>query len=414
MKYMRKLLLLLSLALLFSCNEEECSQKQISPTINENNFSVGKNDIEKVVNGYLYEPNTRSPNNTYRIISIDSINAQDIITRGAMGIKESKNLLYFVKISDGSTVVVAGDKQAEPVYAHFNNLDLKFNNGKLIEQEKIPESFLFMIGVSATSVLNRIDTEVSINSHWNLSETRSSENYGDIVPSKCFVAWGQGNPFNLKSPASNGKYADNGQAAAGCVPIAVAQTLTVLKNDFNVFKGYELKTSWSKLRTNEYGFLFTGQNEKDDISNIVKKIAENIGVSYNKDGSAGADTKDAVRFLDDYLGGMFSYDTDWSNISNNMKRNSYGISFLSGKKRSNGWLWKKLGINIPSSGHCMLLDGYKIKNGQTLYYINFGWDGFGNGYFLYDDKTWHEEAQSQYDLRMKVYNFHIDTDYDDF
>ena len=37
MKYMRKLLLLLSLALLFSCNEEECSQKQISPTINENN-----------------------------------------------------------------------------------------------------------------------------------------------------------------------------------------------------------------------------------------------------------------------------------------------------------------------------------------------------------------------------------------
>ena len=181
-----------------------------------------------------------------------------------------------------------------------------------------------------------------------------------------------------------------------------------------MFKGYELKTSWSKLRTNEYGFLFTGQNEKDDISNIVKKIAENIGVSYNKDGSAGADTKDAVRFLDDYLGGMFSYDTDWSNISNNMKRNSYGISFLSGKKRSNGWLWKKLGINIPSSGHCMLLDGYKIKNGQTLYYINFGWDGFGNGYFLYDDKTWHEEAQSQYDLRMKVYNFHIDTDYDDF
>lgn len=226
---MRKLLLLLSLALLFSCNEEECSQKQISPTINENNFSVGKNDIEKVVNGYLYEPNTRSPNNTYRIISIDSINAQDIITRGAMGIKESKNLLYFVKISDGSTVVVAGDKQAEPVYAHFNNLDLKFNNGKLIEQEKIPESFLFMIGVSATSVLNRIDTEVSINSHWNLSETRSSENYGDIVPSKCFVAWGQGNPFNLKSPASNGKYADNGQAAAGCVPIAVAQALKILE-----------------------------------------------------------------------------------------------------------------------------------------------------------------------------------------
>ena len=62
----------------------------------------------------------------------------------------------------------------------------------------------------------------------------------------------------------------------------------------------------------------------------------------------------------------------------------------------------------------MLLDGYKIMNGQTLYYINFGWNGSANGYYLYDDKTWKEDSPKQYDLMMKVYNFHIDTDYDDF
>jgi len=411
---MKKIFLFLSLALLVSCNQEELPQKQTTPIVKENSFKVGKSDIEKVVNGYLQAGNTRTTNNACMIVGIDSINAQDNTTRGIQKESNPQNLLYFVKISDGSTIVIAGDKRAEPIYAHFNNIELKFLHGKLIEQEKLPESFLFMLGTAATSVYNRMTPDAPINSHWDQPETRSSKRYEESVPQKCNVRWGQGNPFNLQSPSSNGKYASNGRAAAGCVPIAVVQALTVLKNDFGVFKGYGLKTSWSKLKTKEYGYYFTSQSEKDDISNIIKRIAENIGTSYDKDGSAGTDTKKAMKFLGDYLGGMFSYDTDWNNISNNMKNNSYGLSFLSGKKRSNGWVWKKLGIDMPSSGHCMLLDGYKIMNGQTLYYINFGWNGSANGYYLYDDKTWKEDSPKQYDLMMKVYNFHIDTDYDDF
>ncbi|GJG29612.1 hypothetical protein PRBRB14_04910 [Hallella multisaccharivorax DSM 17128] len=49
-----------------------------------------------------------------------------------------------------------------------------------------------------------------------------------------------------------------------------------------------------------------------------------------------------------------------------------------------------------------------------MYYINFGWDGCYNGYYLYDDKTWSDDTYKEYEMLMKVYNFHIDTDYDDF
>ena len=70
---------------------------------------------------------------------------------------------------------------------------------------------------------------------------------------------------------------------------------------------------------------------------------------------------------------------------------------------------------MPSlTGHCMLLDGYKKVNGRTLFYINFGWNGGGNGYYLYDDKTWNEDAPKEYRLNMSVFNFHLDTDFDDF
>ena len=194
----------------------------------------------------------------------------------------------------------------------------------------------------------------------------------------------------------------------------MAQALTVLKSDFGVFKGYTLKTSWRQLKSRARWDWFYNQDERTDISNVIKKIAENIGTSYHKNGFAGTDTEDAVKFLGSYLGGQFSFDTKWDNTKSNMKNNAYGLSIFSGHPKSKGWLWKRFGIDMPSTtGHCMLLDGYKTSNGTTLYYINFGWDGCYNGYYLYDDKT-SDDTYKEYEMLMKVYNFHIDTDYDDF
>lgn len=413
-------LYLLTFILLFSCNKEEVNDKYISnenlPSINDGSFKVRGEDIKKAINAFLFEPiNTRSNSNVYQIVSIDSLRTDFSITRSVPEIAFPHNLLYFVTLADSSTIIVAGDKRAEPVYAHFNNLNLKFSKGKLIEQNKIPESFLFMIGAAAISILDEINTNTSINNNWNLHKTRNSDNEAFIQPSKCAVKWGQGYPFNLKSPISNGEYNNHGRAVAGCVTIAVAQALTVLRENFTVFKGYELKTSWNELKKKKYNRYFYEENEIEDISNIIKRIAENIGISYDKDGSAGTKTEKGIYFLSEYLGGMYSYDQNWNNIEKNMKNNSCGISFLSGNERSNGWVWKVLGIKMPKlSGHAMLLDGFMKKNGKTLFYVNFGWGGVGDGYYLYNNKTWNEDALRKYSLLMKVHNFHIDTDYDDF
>ena len=42
-------------------------------------------------------------------------------------------------MSDGSTVIVGGDKRAEPVYAHFDNLNLKINEKGEFVGDSIPE-----------------------------------------------------------------------------------------------------------------------------------------------------------------------------------------------------------------------------------------------------------------------------------
>lgn len=411
---MKKIIfLLISLVFLFSCNEEEKTAIAVN-----NEFCVNKRDIEKVVNDFTTKT-TRG--GSLQIVSVDSLSNQEQTTRGIESTNFPQNLLYFVKLSDNSTVIVAGDKRAEPVYAHISNIELKFSNGRLLNQNEVPESFKYMLGVSAASIMNSVSSNSEANPNWTANTTRTTEDADYIQPSKCKVEWGQGSPFNLQSPfiitpVSMEPLGDHGRFYAGCVTIATAQALTVFYEDFRIFKGYRLKTSWKVLKKRKWYSNFYNQDEIEDISNIVKRIAENIKIEYNsKNGGAGTDTKNAIKFLDHYLGGAYGHDSDWGKIESNMKDNPCGISFLSGNPQSHGWLWKKLGIDMPSlTGHCMLLDGYKKVNGRTLFYINFGWNGGGNGYYLYDDKTWNEGAPKEYRLNMSVYNFHLDTDFDDF
>lgn len=419
---MKKIFLFLSFSvLLLACSKDEPNNRktgdQGNVTTGQSVFQVNKEDIEKVVTAFLKQPaSSRQTGAVPTIVAIDSLKTGEELSRNAKGGYFPQNLLYFARLTDGSTVVLAADKRAEPVYAHFNNLELKFDkNGRLTAQADMPEPWLFLIGTAAASVLDKVETKTTVNAHWDVSKTSVSSADDEVQPSKCSVTWGQGYPLNMLSPASNGTYADWGRAAAGCVPIAIAQALTVLKADFTVFKGYELKTSWASLKTKKTNTAFWNQDEKDDMAHIVKRIAEHIGVSYQDNGSAGAYTKRAMDFFLRYLGGAYGRDENWDNVAPNMKDNSHGLSFLSGHEQSNGSLWKKLGLPISeTSEHCMLLDGYIKKNGETLFYVNFGWSGKGNGYYLCDHKMWKENSQGQYGVQMQVYNFHLDTDYDDF
>lgn len=253
---MKKIIILLtSLVFLFSCNEEE------KTTTASNKFNVDKKDIEMVVNNFT----AKTSKDGLQIVSIDSILNHEHTTRRGERTNAPQNLLYFVKLSDNSTVIVAGDKRAEPVYAHISNIELKFGNGRLLNQNEVPESFRYMLGVSAASIINSISSNSEVNPNWTANSTRTSEDSENTQPSKCKVAWGEGNPFNLKSPASNGENSSEGKALAGSTTIATAQALTVLCEDFHIFKGYRLKTSWGALRTRN---TFSNQDETEDISNI--------------------------------------------------------------------------------------------------------------------------------------------------
>ncbi|MDY3851529.1 MAG: Spi family protease inhibitor [Prevotella sp.] len=121
-----KKILLLSVIAFFSCNNEEIynEKENVSQNLPEEKFNVTQSDIEKVVTDYFYSTQTRAKGNSYEIAEINAISNNANSTTRATN-DNPHNLLYIVRMSDGSTVIVGGDKRAEPVYAHFDNLNLK-------------------------------------------------------------------------------------------------------------------------------------------------------------------------------------------------------------------------------------------------------------------------------------------------
>ena len=112
---MNKNLFLLSAFIFFSCNKDDvCNdfvQNENNVQISESFFNVERSDIEKIVNDFFYKSaDTRSHDNTYNIVAIDSVNTEDIITRSDPEANPPRTLLYFVKLADGSTIIVGGDK----------------------------------------------------------------------------------------------------------------------------------------------------------------------------------------------------------------------------------------------------------------------------------------------------------------
>ena len=379
------------LFLLSACNND----KPDAPEIQANPIlKVSMQDIQKAVRDALDNPINGMPNFDVPVIdAIDSIQADYRPAQSTEKTHYRKTLLYFVKLIKGPTVMVGADKRAEPIYGILPNADLKFGKGKLLAQDQLQAPCRLMIGAAAASALCAVETTTTPNPRWALLQTEKGRNMAGWRRTKCPVVWGQGYPLNLLSPSSEGPYADRGKAAAGSVPVALAQTLPVFKKDFSVFYGYNLKTSWAKLRNRTSNTSFTAGDEQNDIAVIVNYIGISIGQVYNKDGSATATLRRGLDFLSDYLGRSLGYDQNWNNVSRNMKANSHGITLLSVGEQNNDALWKRLGIERPKSSEiCLLLDGFEQKNGATLFYVNSGCGEKANGYYLYDDKIWQEVA----------------------
>ena len=225
------------------------------------------------------------------------------------------------------------------------------------------------------------------------SDTLQSFGCTPMVP----VQWGQESGYN--------KFAPNNYA--GCSNTAVAMVFCTFGHpssltltypmDLDSLRPNTLSLDWDILRTykNYYDDYFQGQPaRKDSIETVISRLMRQTGYQMNSSygsNSTWTDPSNVRLFLqlNGYSVGNYQTYTATTNLGQEM---DLGYLIIMRGKRM-----------INSSGHMWIIDGYlpaqqiatllqnTISNylpnqnaNTTLYHLNWGFDGYANGYYRAD------------------------------
>lgn len=375
---MKKILLLLSVIAFFSCSNEEIynEKENVSQNLPEEKFNITQSDIEKIVTDYCYSTRTRAKGSSCEIAEIDTIsNNANSGTRAT--IDRPHNLLYVVRMSDGSTVIVGGDKRAEPVYAHFDNLNLKINEKGEFVGDSIPEIIGNLMENYIVDVKNKATANNQVNSYYSNRQqlnTRAGDSNDEVLP-KLAYRFTDAYKYNENHKCYNTFSSQDIRPwtiHALCIAIPDGK-------EIRSFDKYQLKASWKQAKkldvTQLKGDMYTDFVEMCNRIPQIKWV-ENTEIS-------GFIAFEAVKNFFSGADGIpsLSYDTDWFNMLNNLRLET-GISYIYGyRDRRHPTFFRHTSYHNFSF---FLADGYKKIKGD--YYIHvvgpIGNYGIVSGYVL--------------------------------
>lgn len=200
------------------------------------------------------------------------------------------------------------------------------------------------------------------------------------------IAWGQGWPYNLLCPKDD----QGGNYVTGCVQTAMAQIMAYHKwpkqgrgTASYEWNGQTLSADFSKSTYRwdlmqpqyEYGDESISEDSKMAVAKLMADCGIANGASY-ADGGTGASSGSAAQSLIDY----FDYDLSINMLDRNECSAEYYEGTIQNELRQ-GRPVMLGGGNSKGEGdaHEFLCDGF---NQEGYYHINFGWNGYVNGYFL--------------------------------
>lgn len=254
-----------------------------------------------------------------------------------------------------------------------------------------------------------------------LFDTESVYDTISTIPPKVQVRWGQYAPYNRFCPIIDGV-----QAPAGCAPIAAAQTMTYFKHPLSFTWDVDgsqttISLNWIEINKHignaKYGLpelCYDSEATHNTTGKLIRQIGENMDADYGKfsTGVRPSMVPPAIR--------TFGYTaTDLRSFSNDDNYNGSSI-------------WIFCGWTDGAEGHAYIVDGRCLIRGNHTEYIadpsttpptiveivrqyttqadylhvNWGWDGYSNGYFYYGSFNTSNPAIKDYpSVGTANYNF---------
>jgi hypothetical protein len=292
----------------------------------------------------------------------------------------NKDTLYYVlnDTINKSFVIVAADNRVWPILAYSTSSNFNSNNlppalTDWMESRKLEIAYIKN---------NNLQADNLTNSKWNdLLTEQVAEDTTSVRPlTKTW--WHQVHPYNGLCPSSplipkDSTY--NGRAAAGCLPIAVAQLMKYWNfpkkgKGINSYPNTTFGTQSVDFGATTYAWeqMTYKPTASGSLNKEVQKLIYHCGVAFNTEyGLEGSNSDyfakngwidyfnystEAIKYEREFFKGT---DTDWENLIKS-ELNSYRPVWYSSTGTASG----------NPSAHVYICDGYKNSN---YFHFNWGW-----------------------------------------
>lgn len=276
---------------------------------------------------------------------------------------------YYIFNSSSGFVIVAGDDRATGVLAHgsgsldMNNLPCAMQG--LLDSYKEQIDFLLEHPGLMPSFNSPLRTVVD-------------------VPPLLSSVWGQKAPFNNDCPVYNGT-----RCVSGCVATAVAQIMYYWKYPEEVPPLDPYTTSSNSitvpalpsttLRWNDMLPSYLGSST-DEQESAVAELLRYVGQAVHMDYGPSASGSSISRALAAVK--QFGYSASVATKSRSNYTDSDWNALLQAELVAGRPVYYRSTNDNTGGGHAFVLNGIEGSTGK--YFINWGWNGYANGYYALD------------------------------
>ena len=276
--------------------------------------------------------------------------------RRAQGRTLSTDAYYIFNVEkDGGFVIVSGDDRTKEILAYSDNGSF--------DLQKAPSNVKWLLDYYE-QVITNLDPIQQRRSATGMRKAPQREEVAPFIT----TTWGQGAPYNSQCPT-----VDDENCLTGCVATAMAQVMNYMKcpgGETGAIGGYtagSLNLWVDGLAPTSFDW---DNMTDDDIARLMRYCGQAVQMDY------GLDMSGAMVFNVPYaMQSFFGFDNSlWFVYASDISADAW-IELIY-REISNGRP-VILGGGDDLDKHAFICNGYQ----DGLFYINWGWDGYFDGYF---------------------------------
>lgn len=294
---------------------------------------------------------------------IKSISGRDVTVKN---VEMNSDNWYVVNYYPQGWAIIAADDASRPVIGYSTTGSLQWHS--------LPDNMKTMLDSYSKQIETLRGKNLIPDVAWSQKAVESRA-IGAKVDPLITVNWNQDSPFN--------KYCPSG-ALVGCVAVSMSQAMSVQRyparpkgNVSYSCSGYgQLSVDFDAQKAYNWDNIMSGAVRYDEAARLMWHAGMSVFMGYGADGS-GIPSNQIYR-ISDALVNNFSYPSTVSyHYRDRYSDDKWTQMVLNELLAGRAVIYNAI-ASKANAGHSFNVDGY---DGLGQFHINWGWGGYGNGYF---------------------------------